>query len=132
MIEHFAYGKRIVAEGSSSLNAHKRDYREETELNRRWRNAASRAPFERPDKVQLRQEIEASRPPGGDPLQRSVEVIGMASTRRKPSRRLPTLPRTARQALAYHAAIALPDRAYGKAPRLTPRTPSPGLTERWR
>ena len=40
----------------------------------------------------------------------------MASTRRKPSRRLPTLPRTARQALAYPAAIALLDRAYGKAP----------------
>ena len=29
------------------------------------------------DKVHLRQEIKASRPPGGDPLQRSAAVIGM-------------------------------------------------------
>ena len=38
--------------------------------------SACRAPFERPDKVQLRQEIKVSR---GDPLQRSVEVIGMVT-----------------------------------------------------
>ena len=42
--------------------------------------SACHAPFERPDKVHLRQEIKASRPPGGDPLGRKRDSDGRVRT----------------------------------------------------
>ena len=63
------------------------------------------------DKVHLCREIEASRPPGEDPLQRSAAVT-FAMDERAP------------HAARVSASQAILDRAYGKAPTLNTSDPT--------
>ena len=58
---------------------------------------------------------------GGDPRHRKRDSTGYG----RPSRRLPTLPRTARQALAYLQPLPCLTAPMAKRPRLAPRTPKP-------
>ena len=65
------------------------------------------------DKVHLCREIEASRPPGEDPLQRSAAVrFAISKDERAP------------HAARVSASQAILDRAYGKAPTLNTSDPT--------